>query len=69
MDAASDFVVGDIVVLGGSVGKRFQQQEAQVINITPKMPVVSVHSGKEKASKTFATSVCKIVQPSVLRST
>ena len=62
-----DFVVGDIIKLDDSVGKRFHEQEAQVIKVTAKMITVTLTSGKEKLPKTFSKTAAKVIHPSTLR--
>jgi len=61
-------IVGDIVVLGNSVGKDFRGQEAEVLRVFGKNVKLSMLHGKVKGKhKNFDHKVCKVVRPSTFR--
>ena len=60
------FMIGDIVRLDDSVGKRFINQEAQVTKVSPKMVTVAFINLKDKPKSVLKTA-CAIVQHSTLK--
>ena len=59
-------MVGDIIVLDSSAGKKYVKQEAQVVKVSAKMVVVNFLSLKEK-QRSFPKAACKVLQPSTMR--
>ena len=65
----SSWCVGDIVRLGDTVGKQFQQAEAQVTKVSPKTLQVILLEGKNKDKfKNFRPEQVTLIQPSAMRS-